>query len=229
MKMEKKIKRKIAVLIKKVLSHFIINDYKGHFFIAGGLFKIILNSRLVPNDVDIFFPSEYEENKFKTYILNNGTFIIDNGYSINVQLDEYIFECINFKETKAKTLIELLKKFDIGISGIGIEYVNKKINVEILPEALQSIQKKTINIIQDNIKNHNILTTIERCNKYQADTGLIFDTELRNILIEIFYSHDELTQKKMFILFKIKSKEPKIIIEYLKNYKKEYNVKIYHF
>ncbi len=173
---------------RKNFSHFIKNQYKGNFYIAGGVFKSFYkDDKKINSDIDLFFSSTEEKQKMISYLLElGGKIVSDKKYHIEINFQGEVYDCIYSDKISGYNLKELLKSFDIGISAIGLEYRNNEFYVEILSEALESIRLKEFNLICPYPDNLNILPTIARLKKYSNILNYSLSNYTKSEIMKIF-------------------------------------------
>lgn len=161
----------MAIEYAKWVLHRCFEDIpKACFYVAGGMYKALLTGRL-DSDIDIWAKSESDH---KT--------LIDALLGVGAKEDSKQQYCRVFKHNghtieiaehwNAKSLSELLGKFDISLSGIGVQVDSDgSFQCLIRKEFFESQQAQEVRLLFPLAKPKYLLTTLERMERYAVELG----------------------------------------------------------
>lgn len=171
---------------KREIAQTIGLDSSAHFYAAGGMFKTLITGKEA-RDIDIWAASERDKQILIEHLLQKGAIEQpDKKYQRIFLIGQKTIEIAN--SLHATSLEERLKRFDIGLSGIGVEfYSDGKTRGIIRPEATTSLLAKEIHLIYPLISTKHCLTTIERMERYAKELDFSMnEAEVRTLWEKIF-------------------------------------------
>ena len=171
---------------KREIFQTIGSDVKARFFVAGGMFNTLLKAKPI-NDIDIWAASKEDHEIIVQALLEKGAFEHEKmPYRRVFSLNDRTIELTdNYLEPSLEALID---KFDISISGIGVEFCRDgSQKVLIRDEIFDSLKKKEIQLLRPVRKTTYLLTTLERMKRYGEELGFsVSSSDVDEILERIF-------------------------------------------
>ncbi|MDZ7815409.1 MAG: hypothetical protein U5N86_05205 [Planctomycetota bacterium] len=180
-------------------------ECKARFFIAGGVFKTLLTGKQ-PRDVDFWPPSQRARKVLIDCLLQKGATHVKEGmYNDIFTIRDLTVEVA--KKCEPETLDARLKRFDIALSAIGVEFTpGGNWDVRIHPLAKTTIKERRILLLKPLVNWKHSLASLERMRRYSQELGYESPTEEENEIWDVFDSQDFEMQRGMISRFKNSTK-----------------------
>jgi|JI10StandDraft_1071094.scaffolds.fasta_scaffold00495_4 broad specificity phosphatase PhoE len=194
-------------------------DCPARFFVAGGAFKTLLNGR-PPRDLDLWAPSEADRTVLAARLRARGAQPLpEQPYTQGYRLGDRIIELP--LSTQADSLEDLLRRFDLGLSAIGVEHrPGDDWRAVVHPLAHASVERREVLLLEELPNWKHSLTSLERMRRYARELGFtvpasqeariwaIFDSQPRDVqasMVERFARtarHDQGVQEEVACRFR---------------------------
>lgn len=170
-------------------------DFPGRVFLAGGVFKSLLHGH-PPRDLDLWAPTTEDRALLVEWLLRRrAVSLARHAYSDVFLLGGHELEVPD--EAGPDTLESRLRRFDLGLSGVGVELSGGRIEGCILPEAMESVRMRTVLLIKPLPNPKHILGTIARARRYASELGWSVSVEDEVLAWSVFETAPQGEQDKM--------------------------------
>lgn len=166
-------------------------------FLAGGVFTSLLTGKQ-PVDLDFWTPSSYDRDTFIDCLMQRGAVQLpDRPYRKAFKIKGMEVEIKN--KVKYRSIQDVVKTFDIGLSAVAAEYDNGKItNTFIHPLAIESIKNRQILLLKPLANPDFFLVSLSRMYKYARRLG--YNIPRRELdFIRRFYANLTIDEQKAAI------------------------------
>jgi len=182
------------------LSKVIGLDYPGRIFLAGGAFKTLLHG-IAPRDLDIWAPSAHDREQLVAWLRSRALApprrsrfadifrVADRDVEVPDQTDQACLE-------------NLLARFDLGLSAIGVELDRGKLRCVVNPLARESIRCEEILLLKPLVNWRHCLGTLARARRYACELHFEFPKSEEAVIWEMFDSQDVEMQRGMLERYK---------------------------
>lgn len=159
------------------------------FFLAGGAYKSLLTGR-PPRDLDLWAPSEHDRALLLAALRARGARPAGaRPFADAFEVAERVIEVPH--RTEPSTLAELLARFDIGLSAVGVEHhSNGEWSVMVHPLAFESVRRREVLLIKPLVNWKYALTTLERMRRYAVELSFSVPAEEEAEVWRVFKAQD---------------------------------------
>lgn len=171
-------------------------DSGARFFLAGGAFKSLLTGR-TPRDLDLWAPSARDRVLLLEALRARGAKPAEpRPFADAFEIEGRQVEIPH--STSSATLDELLGRFDIGLSAVGVEHgADGEWSTIIHPLALESLRRREILLLKPLFNWKYALTTLERMRRYAAELGFSVPSQEEDEVWRVFDMQDGEMRKGM--------------------------------
>lgn len=144
-------------------------DFPGRVFVAGGAFKTLIHGR-PPRDLDLWAPSPEDRARLVERLELRGAIARPrHAYSDVYYIAGRELEIPD--RTEPDTLEARLRRFDIGLSAVGVESSHGSLGAVVDPVARASVEHRSVFLLKPLANPRHVLSTIARARRYADELG----------------------------------------------------------
>ena len=157
--------RSVVDFARREVARVVGTGCRARFFLAGGAFKTLVTGRS-PRDLDLWAPSARDRGLPKIALAEKGAVRLDarrfaEAFAVDGQTVELPYK------TEPDTLEGLLERFDIALSGVGVEHEpGDRWRAVIHPLARTSIEREQVLLLKPLLNWEWAMATLERLRRY---------------------------------------------------------------
>lgn len=186
---------RLVIFARELFDRTIGLDFPGRVFLAGGAFKTLIHGR-PPRDLDLWAPTPDDRSLLIGRLGNRGAApLARRAYSDAFVLGGYELEVPD--RVGPESLDDLLSRFDLGLSAVGVELCHGRLEGRVLLEAGASVEQRAVLILKPPPNPKHILGTIARARRYSEELGWCLSAEDEALAWSIFEGASEDERENM--------------------------------
>jgi broad specificity phosphatase PhoE len=168
----------VLELARREVTAVVGPNLDARFFLAGGAFKTLLTGA-PPRDLDLWAASPDDRTALLTALLARGARPLEpRPYCDAFELHDRVVEVPH--KAEPTTLEELLARFDLGLSAVGVEHrPGGYWRTVVHPLAHRSVARREVLLLKPLVNWRHALATLVRLRRYAAELGFVVPPKKR--------------------------------------------------